>query len=175
MLFSNLWRILRILWKNESSSFCRCVSQSSISPIYHIVDGEWRLEDTSHYVNYFTVGIIFWGQLMQNKILLAGGQWARSKLSDMSPEAPSLARLRRPSPGISRQLKSQLSAENRITKCNEKNNIFTGVPAFLAVTAKEEMFFNMQMKCHKILLKISGLNLWIILEKNGLFTLFHFL
>ena len=43
------------------------------------------------------------------------------------------------------QISAQLSAENRITKCNNRNNIFTGVPALLAVTAKEEMFFNMQM------------------------------
>ena len=160
--------------ENESSSFCRCVSQTSISTIYHIVDGEWRLEDTSHYVNYFTVGIIFWGQLMQNKILVAGGPWARSKLSDMSPEAPSLARLR-PSPGISRQLKSQLSAENRITKCNDKYNIFTGVPALpYSLLLPKKKCFSI-CKCHTILIKIAGQNLWIILERNWLFMLFHFL
>ena len=124
-----------------------CVSQSSISSIYHIVDGEWRLEDTSHYVNYFTVGIIFWGQLMQNKILLAGG---RSKLSDMSPEARSLGGCGghlQASQGIS-NLPSQLSAEHKITKCN--NNIFTGVPAlpYWLLLPLAVMFFSMQSRSH---------------------------
>ena len=87
-----------------------CVSQSSISSIYHIVDGEWRLEDTSHYVNYFTVGIIFWGQLMQNKILLAGGPL---KIVRYVTRGAFIRRLRRPSPGISRHFKSSISAQRR--------------------------------------------------------------
>ena len=103
---------------------------------------------------------------MQNKILLAGG---RSKLSDMSPEARSLGGCcghLQASQGIS-NLPSQLSAEHKITKCN--NNIFTGVPAlpyWVVAIGSNVIQYAVEKS---LLIKIFGQNSILILEQNGLF------